>query len=225
MKGLNHDKQGYVRSFGRTASRMSQEDQEKLNTRLKTYAFSMSDLKNHKGEVELEVGMGNGLAVFERAKKCPNQLYIGIEVYKNGLRSLVNALEKNPDVKNVRISHEDARDFLTTFPKKSVNRVCVLYPDPWPKTRHNKRRILQEDFLTTVDALLKDDGELVAVTDIVDYMHWILAKTHNHGVFKPIAIEPNDWATPPTWWVPTKYEKKAYREGRRPWYLIFKRHL
>lgn len=210
---------GMQRSYGRTASRMSIEQQEKLESRIVVYALRDGDFSNF-DKVELEIGMGNGLAMLERAKANPNRLYIGNEVYKNGLRTLVFRLENNAEIKNVRIVGDDARIMLEGFSNECIDRVCVHYPDPWPKKKHNKRRIVNADLLDVVHKVLKNDGELFMVTDIPDYAQWMIAKVYAHkGFVMDNITSPDEWAKAPDWWVSTKYEQKAFKEGRMPWYL------
>lgn len=218
------------RTFGRTSSRLNAQTLDKLQQRLVPFQFQESDLTVFE-EVELEVGMGNGLALFERAKARREKLFIGSEVYQNGVRSLVNAVEQHnkahPDevLTNIRITDEDARAFMKKMPAASVSRVCLHYPDPWPKTKHKRRRIFNNDFLVAVERLLKTDGtaEFFAATDIPDYALNMLSCAYENGLFMPTAIQPSEWATAPNWWVSTKYEAKAMREGRYPFYFTFKR--
>ena len=209
---------GMQRSYGRTASRMSVADQAKLDARLEAYALKEEDLA-WQGPMELEVGMGNGLAMLERAKNAPDRLFIGIEVYRNGLRSLVHRLEKDASIKNVRIVGEDVRPFLEGLPKNAFDRVCVLYPDPWPKKKHHKRRLVQQASLDLFDRVLKQDGELFFATDIPCYAQWIIREVYSHPVWDFEVVSPEDWAQEPAWWISTKYEQKAFREGRKPWYM------
>lgn len=217
------------RTFGRTTSRLDAATLAKLAARLEVYAFAVSDLGKF-DTVELEVGMGNGLALFERAKAAPATLFVGSEVYQNGLRSLVNALEQyegatGEKLANVRITGEDARKFMAALPNNCIDRVCLLYPDPWPKARHKVRRMFTPEFVAECDRLLKNitAAELFVATDIPDYILQVFGVVQQTGVFVPTAIRPTDWATAPAWWQPTKYEAKAAREGRFPFYVPLKR--
>ncbi|MDD9912100.1 MAG: tRNA (guanosine(46)-N7)-methyltransferase TrmB [Alphaproteobacteria bacterium] len=210
-----------IHTTGRLASRMSKADLEKLQQRLQAYALDVEKDFAAFEEQELEIGMGNGLALLERAKANPNRLFIGNEIYRNGLRSLVYRLEQNSDIKNVRIVGEDAREVLGMFSAQSLDRVNVFYPDPWLKVRHQKRRIIQPELLTDIAHVLKEEGEFWFVSDIPDYVFWTIQKTREHGVFAPTAIGPQEWATAPDWWVSTKYEQKALREGRQAWYVCY----
>jgi tRNA (guanine-N7-)-methyltransferase len=165
--------------------------------------------------VEIELGMGNGLAMLERARVNPERLFVGVEVYLNGLRSLVSRLEQAPSVKNVRLAPMDARELLPELPKACVDRLLVPYPDPWPKARHHKRRLVQGGFLSACARVLKPAGELWLVTDIEAYANWVEEKMAAQRAF---ILQKN--TQPPGWWVATKYEKKAIKEGRVPQYLV-----
>ena len=229
-------KRGRQRSFGRTSSRMSIADQEKLDARLaefaityktpsneqidltKTFSNNSEQLKTNKLVVEL--GIGNGASLYNRAKNEPETSFIGVEVYKNGLRSLAIDMEKQP-YENLKISNDDARNILEKLPTKSVDELVILYPDPWPKKRHNKKRIVQKDLLELASRVVKDDGELFVATDIPDYAFWIIREIMEQGDFFPTAISPLEWTKAPKWWFSTKYEKKALQLGRKPWYMSF----
>ena len=168
--------------------------------------------------------MGNGACLANRAHNEPENQFIGCEVYKNGLNTLVNTLNQQ-NTQNFKICHDDARDLLENLPENSVDELIVLYPDPWPKNKQKKRRIVNEELLNLGDRILKDDGILFIATDIPDYMMWILREVYTHNTFFPTAISPEEWATAPTWWHSTKYEQKAIKQGRKPWYMTFKKNV
>jgi tRNA (guanine-N7-)-methyltransferase len=223
-------KRGRQRSFGRTSSRMSLADQEKLDTRLAEFELKYTNTKDEQidlpkilskyNKLVVELGIGNGQSVYNRSGDEPENAFIGVEVYKNGLRSLVIDMEKSPH-KNLKISGDDARNVLEALPENSVDELVVLYPDPWPKKRHNKKRIIQKDFLELAAKVVKEDGKLFIATDIPDYAFWMIREIMQQGDFFPTAIDPIEWTKAPNWWVSTKYEKKALQLGRRPWYMTF----
>jgi tRNA (guanine-N7-)-methyltransferase len=219
--------EGRLRSFGRTSSRLTKKDQEKLDLKISPYLLNAPDASNiitHKQKTIVELGMGNGASLANRAKIEPKNHYIGCEVYKNGLASLVRTLEEN-NIQNLQICHDDARDLLENTPKKSIDELIILYPDPWPKNKQKKRRIINQELLNLAHKTIKDDGVLFIATDIPDYMMWILREIYNHEIFFPTAISPEEWATPPLWWHSTKYEQKAIQQGRKPWYITFKKNV
>ncbi len=216
-------KQGWLRSFGRTASRMSIEEQQALDKRLLPYTL-VAPLVAHeaftqKGALTVELGVGKGEQILHRAETHPEDRFIACEVFKNGLRSLVSKIEKQK-LENIKLYPDDARVLVKLLPENSVDRLIVLYPDPWPKTKHKKRRIINKDFLDEAARIVKPDGELLLVTDVVDYAMWILREVYDQGAFFPIAINPQQWATPPQGWATTGYERKAKKEGRFPFYFV-----
>lgn len=233
-------KEGRLRSFGRTSSRMSLAEQSELDTRLEPMSVPIE--RNDDGlatanslDVDtlfkapvtglvVELGMGNGESIAIRSQKETDKHFIGCEVYKNGLTSLVREIETN-DIQNLKVCDQDARDLLESLPENSVSELVVLYPDPWPKSRHKKRRIVNDELLEMADKVLTEDGVLFLATDIPDYMMWMLREVYNHDVFFPVATSPSEWAEAPYWWHRTKYERKAMKQGRNPWYMTFKRNV
>lgn len=219
--------EGRLRSFGRTSSRMTKKDQENLDEKLKPYLLKAQDAANldvHINKKILELGMGNGASLANRAKNQPENHFIGCEVYKNGLNSLVRTLEEH-NIQNLKICHDDARDLLENIPENSVDELIILYPDPWPKNKQKKRRIINQELLDLAHKVIKSDGELFIATDIPDYMMWILREVYAHNIFFPTATSPSEWALAPTWWQSTKYEQKAIQQGRKPWYMTFKKNV
>lgn len=222
-------KHGRQRSFGRTSSRMSVAAQEKLDARLAEFSLEYTDgvvdvcnATPEGGKLIVELGIGNGKSLYNRAGNEPENGFIGVEVYKNGLRSLVIDMEKEPH-ENLKISNDDARNVLEALPENSVDELVVLYPDPWPKKKHNKKRIIQKEFLELADRVVKEDGILFIATDIPDYAFWIIREITQQGSFYPTAIDPIEWTKAPNWWLSTKYEQKALKLGRRPWYFTLHR--
>ncbi|MBI1363492.1 MAG: tRNA (guanosine(46)-N7)-methyltransferase TrmB [Proteobacteria bacterium] len=222
---------GHNRSFGRVASRMSPAEQTALDARLAPYAVDVGggrkiDLKAlfpvQDGPLLVELGMGKGEQICVRAQANAGHRFIGCEVYRNGLEKVLRVIEA-AGLSNLRLCPHDGRALLDSLPDASVDNLLVLYPDPWPKKKHHKRRIVQADLLDAAARVLKPDGTLLLVTDIVDYALWMISTVYGHGVFFPTAISPAEWAVQPEGWHPTGYEKKALREGRKPFYLHFKR--
>lgn len=239
---------GALRSFGRTTSRMSEKDLEKLDTRLAPYELHIDIPENigssgqvfpepleltqifrkKKAPLVVEIGCGNGEYIFNRATAHPSANHIGVEVYKNGLRSLVFKLEQlyaeeEQDVSNLKMCTQDARFLLTALPENSVDEVVILYADPWPKKKHHKRRLINTELLNMLGTTIKPGGTLFIATDWPDYAKWILAHALAHPVFELDADCPADLGMPPQGWRSTKYERKALKEGRKPWYFTFKR--
>jgi tRNA (guanine-N(7)-)-methyltransferase len=185
--------------------------------------------------VELELGIGNGEAMAVRAKADPARFFIGSDVYLNGL---AQAARFAKGLANVALTNLDARDLLASLPANSTQRVVVPHPDPWPKASHHKRRLVQPEFLTACARVLKSGGELWVVTDWPDYAFQSLSLLYKHPNFQLLQTEeaaarckvkpsgagaallgPQHLATPPAWWVTTKYSEKAKALGRAPWFV------
>lgn len=217
-------KEGFLRSFGRTASRMSVAEQAQLDEILKAFALNPTQMNNcfaQKGPLTVELGVGKGEQILSRASATPDERFIACEVFKNGLRFLTREATKQ-NLRNLKIYPHDARVLLAELPEQSVDHLLILYPDPWPKKRHNRRRLVNKALLADASRVLKPEGELLLVTDIVDYALWMLREVYTHEAFFPVATNPQEWATPPQGWVPTGYERKAKKEGRSPFYLRLK---
>ncbi|MBF0094164.1 MAG: tRNA (guanosine(46)-N7)-methyltransferase TrmB [Alphaproteobacteria bacterium] len=170
----------------------------------------------------LEVGFGGGEHLAAQAAAHPDVGIIGCEVFVNGVASLLRHVDE-AGLGNVRIFPDDARFLLNALPDRCLERVFVLFPDPWPKRRHAERRFISPANLDLLARLLKAGGELRIATDDVTYMRWVLAHAPIHPGFRWLAGRPGDWRTPPADWVATRYETKAIREGRPPLYLRFER--
>ena len=140
-----------------------------------------------------------------------------------GLYQMLGVPVSDRGLTNVRIHSGDARDLLVALPDQSLDRIELLYPDPWPKRRHHKRRIVSDEFLAAAARVLKPGCEFRFATDIDDYCAWTLAHFRRSKEFSWLAANPKDWLTPWEGWAPTRYEKKARREGRASAYLTFVR--
>lgn len=174
------------------------------------------------GKIWVEIGFGGGEHLAEQAAKNPDALLIGCEPYIDGVAKLLADVEAR-QLENVRVLAEDARLLLEELPEASVERVFILFPDPWPKVRHQKRRIVSQGTLDSVARVLKQGGELRLATDHVDYAEWMLEHILAHAAFEWQAERHTDWKTPPADWVPTRYEQKTRAQGREPVYYLLKR--
>lgn len=173
-------------------------------------------------EVWLEIGFGAGEHLAVQAEAHPEVGFIGCEPFINGVASLVQRVEEK-GLGNVRIFADDARLLLHGLAPASIGRMFTLYPDPWPKTRHHKRRIVGPGTIGRFAAILKDDAELRLATDHPDYARWMLAHLTADPAFRWQARSPADWRERPDDWPVTRYEEKALRAGRRPFYFRFRR--
>lgn len=170
----------------------------------------------------MEIGFGAAGHLVDLAVKNPDTAIFGAEPFLNGVGKALAGIEEH-NLKNLFLHHGDARDIMDTLPDGALGRLYVLFPDPWPKTRHNKRRIINEDFLKDVYRVLKPGGTLYFASDIIDYVDWTMARLRKNGNFQFDFDKPGSWRTPYEGWPGTKYEAKAFREGRSCHYLKFKR--
>ena len=170
----------------------------------------------------LEIGFGSGEHLAEQAAAHPELGLIGCEPYLPGVAALLRHVSER-SLRNVRILDNDARPLLWRLQAGSVGRVFVLFPDPWRKERHHRRRIVSPPVLDRLALVMRPGAELRIATDDVDYLRWILSHTLDHPGFEWIVAGPQDWRERPPDWPPTRYEEKALRQGRRPTYLRFRR--
>jgi tRNA (guanine-N7-)-methyltransferase len=173
-------------------------------------------------QIWLEIGFGGGEHLVEQAVANPHVGLIGCEPFVNGVAKLLAEVEKK-NLSNVRIHHDDARDVLETLADACLDRAFLLFPDPWHKKRHNKRRFVSQENLDQLARLLKDGAEFRVATDIKDYCRWTLREVRAHGAFEWQAEKADDWRIRPDDWPGTRYEAKAGREGRTSVYLTFRR--
>lgn len=174
------------------------------------------------GAIWLEIGFGGGEHLAEQARANPQAGIIGCEVFLNGIATLLAQVEAH-GLTNVRIHPEDARDLLDVLPERSLDRVFLLFPDPWPKRRHAGRRFIQTARLDLLARLMKPGAELRVASDDPIYIAWALSHLTAHPAFLWTARRPQDWRDRPADWPPTRYEAKALREGRKPAYFRFLR--
>ncbi|SEK54987.1 tRNA (guanine-N(7)-)-methyltransferase [Roseivivax marinus] len=172
-------------------------------------------------EVVLEVGFGGGEHLVHMAEGSPDRAFIGCEPYINGVAMLLGKL-RDSAADNVRIHPGDVRDLFDVLPPESLSAAYLLYPDPWPKARHHRRRFVTEEHLAPLHRALKPGAPFRVATDIPDYVRQTLTEVPKAG-FEWLAEGPDDWRTPWEGWLSTRYEQKALREGRTPHYLAFRR--
>lgn len=168
----------------------------------------------------LEIGFGAGEHLLARAQAAPQTGFIGCEVFINGIARLVSDVDA-AGLENIRIYDEDARDILQGLPDACLDEVYLLYPDPWPKARHNKRRFVGPETLANLWRTMKVGATLQIASDIPDYVSWSLMHLRAHGGFCWRADSQSDWTQPPEGWPGTRYERKAIAAGRVPSYLLF----
>jgi tRNA (guanine-N7-)-methyltransferase len=173
-------------------------------------------------EVWLEIGFGGGEHLVWQAKEHPEVGFIGCEPFEDGVIKLVSAIDKER-VTNIRVCAGDARPLLRMLPPASVGRAFILFPDPWPKKRHHKRRIVSTDSLAEVARILRPGGELRIATDAAEYASAILNVAMHNAALRWVARSASDWRQRPPDWPQTRYEAKALAAGRRCYFFRFER--
>ena len=172
-------------------------------------------------DVWLEVGFGGGEHMVHQAVANPDVGIIGAEPYINGVAMLLGKIRRAA-ADNVAVHPGDARDLMDVLPAASISKAFLLYPDPWPKKRHHRRRFVTQEHLEPLARALKPGAEFRVATDIPDYVRQTLEEVPKAG-FEWLAERPGDWRTAWPDWISTRYEQKALREGRVPHYLTFRR--
>jgi tRNA (guanine-N7-)-methyltransferase len=170
----------------------------------------------------LEIGFGRGEHLAVQAEQHPEIGFVGCEVFENGIAGLLAQVERR-HLHNIRVFTDDARLLLGALPAASIDRVFILFPDPWPKRRHHKRRIVSCETLDTLAVIMTDGAELRLATDDRDYLCWMLERLTDHPAFEWLARRPHDWRERPGDWPPTRYEEKARAAGRPPAFLRARR--
>lgn len=207
---------GPVRSFGRIKSRTLKPRQAALfDTLLPTLAvpdpsagaIDPTALMPGARQVWLEIGFGGGEHLAEQAARHPDVLMIGCEPFLNGVGSALRHIDER-DLKNVRLLAGDARALMAALPDASLDRVLILFPDPWPKARHQKRRLIQDDSAAEIVRVLKPGGTLRFVTDWKDYAAWALERFLRTPGLVWTAEEADDWRIAPFDHITTRYEEK-----------------
>ena len=169
----------------------------------------------------LEIGFGGGEHLVHQAQQNPQAGFIGCEPYINGVAMLLGKIRAMQN-DNIRIHPGDVRDLFDVLPEASVDRAFLLYPDPWPKKRHHRRRFVTAEHLEPLARVLAPGAIFRVATDIPDYVRQTLETVPKHG-FTWLCESPDDWRKPWDDWISTRYEQKALREGRVPHYLTFRR--
>lgn len=173
-------------------------------------------------EVRLEIGFGGAEHLIAQAQAQPQVGFIGCEAYLNGVAKALAAIDRHK-LGNLRLHVGDAGTLIDWLPGDALARIDLLYPDPWPKRRHWKRRFIQDETLPRLARLLVKGGELRFATDVPDYAVWTLARILRSDDFIWTATAADDWRKPWADFFGTRYEAKARREGRTPAYFTFRK--
>ena len=172
--------------------------------------------------VQLEIGFGGGEHLLHRATAAPTTGFVGVEPFVNGMAKMMMAVREKP-LANLQVYDDDATRLLDWLPQASLDGIDLLYPDPWPKKKHWKRRFVSPLNLGRFARSMKPGAKFRFASDIDTYVNWALLHCRAHGAFTWQAQEAADWHRPYDGWPGTRYEAKAIREGRRPAYLTFVR--
>ena len=173
--------------------------------------------------LHFEIGFGGGEHLAHRADLLPDHGFVGCEPFINGVATAL-AHVRDKHLANVRLHMGDALEVLARVPDGALSFVYLLHPDPWPKVRHAKRRMVNDGPLGLIHSKLKPGGEFRLATDHPVYLNWSLMVMQRHANhFEWLAEKPSDFLAPPGGWIETRYGAKSRREGRAPYYLRFRR--
>ena len=217
-----------LRSFGRRRGRkLSPRQQDLIDTLLPRIAIDVASPRDiaalaAEHDLWLEIGFGGGEHLIAQAEQHRAVTIIGCEPFEEGQAKVLTAIAEK-GIENIRLHGDDARDVLRALPDRCVNRAFVLFPDPWPKKKHQKRRLVGSHLLQLLARVMKPKSELRLATDIADYARTMLMAVQQQRDFVWTAGEPDAWRTRPADWPPTRYEQKARREGRPCCYLTLQR--
>ena len=217
--------------FGRRSGKRLHKGQDRLfHEKLPALEIALGDvtldprtLFSSAERIELEIGYGGGEHLGRLAQQSPTTGFIGCEVFSGGIAKLLEAID-DAGLTNVRLFTDDALKLLVKLPAASIDAAYLLYPDPWPKTRHHKRRFISPTTLSELARVLKPGSIFRFATDIEDYANWTLAHIVRSPDFRFAPARPGVWHEPYSGWEPTRYEDKARLEGRNvSFYLEFAR--
>jgi tRNA (guanine-N7-)-methyltransferase len=218
-----------LRSFGRRIGRSLSPRQAQLWETLPQLQLDMSQpadiaelFPRPMREIWLEIGFGGGEHLVWQAQHNSDVGHIGCEPFRDGVVKVLSSIDEHR-LDNIRLHADDARDVLRWLPAASISRAFVLFPDPWPKTKHQKRRLVNSSLLAALARVLTPGGQLRLGTDIADYARTMLMAAQHEPQLRWTAETADDWRVRPDDWPQTRYEAKAVREGRSSCYLFFER--
>ena len=218
----------YGRSSGHTLRKGQQELVDKLLPQLSVPAEGLVTSMALFGDdrpLHFEIGFGSGEHLAHRADLLPDHGFIGAEPFLNGVATALGHVRDGP-LRNVRLHMGDALEVLARVPDATLAMVYLLHPDPWPKARHAKRRMVNDGPLDLLAAKLRPGGEFRIATDHPVYLDWtlmVMQRERHLAQFEWLAETPQEFLEPVGGWIQTRYGAKSRREGRRPYYLRFRR--
>lgn len=213
-----------IRSFVHRQKKLSKRQQRAFsalsNQNTLSTAIDFNKLFEREACTILEIGFGMGDSLLQQALQYPENNYLGIEVHRPGIAVLLTQIEKFK-LNNIKVIYADASEILThSIPKHSLDAVQIFFPDPWPKTRHHKRRLVQAKFIDLLHEKLKVNGKLHLATDWQDYAQHMLKMLENAPQWKNNAAKNQFTPRPPTRPL-TKFEKRGQQLGHTIWDLVF----
>lgn len=223
---MSENRRKILPSFGTYRKRRLNDEKQKLVQELLPEISISEDFtgapenlfqKKYK-EIILEIGFGDGGHLAAQALRNKDSGFIGSEIYINGIASLLKKIS-DEKIENIKVFREDARIFLEKIPDESLDKIFILFPDPWPKAKHHKRRLVSQGTLELLHKKLKAGGFLRLATDWPDYASWMIIQVMGFGKFTWQAEDKTGWQKIPTDHITTKYQEKALAENRRPFFI------
>lgn len=216
-----------IRSFARRLARpLRSKQQDLLNTLLPTIQINnTADLDNKCQDFKriiLEIGFGNGEFLFNKAAAEPSSLFIGAEPYINGVASLLSKIETKK-LENIRVFIDDCRVLLDLMPNEFLDEVFIICPDPWPKKRHHKRRLVSHELLKLLLPLIKEQGVVNIVTDHDDYAEWIFEITSSLTDYEFTPHSLGECEIDPSTFFTTKYQRRGLALGGKIYKFLLKK--
>ena len=219
-------KGGILRSYGRAHGRAySVRQRSMLDEFLPEYRIELDELEafvKPPYPVYLEIGFGCGEHLVHQAALHPDRMFLGAEPYQNAVANCVFAISER-GVGNIRLFPHDVQPLLDTLPDACLQGVYILFPDPWPKKAHHKRRLINKMTLSKLARVMKQGATLQLATDHADYSEQMLEQLFLCPDFTWNALSPADWKNPPAEWVPTRYQWKAEKQGKNITFLNYTR--
>lgn len=221
----------YGRRLGRPLNTERQEAMDHLYPRLEVPRSALTQkadispaslFDTDKTAYWMEIGFGNGEHVAAMMQQTPDYGYLAAEPYINGMAAFMREI-RAWDNQNVRVLMDDAIMLVKSLTDDALDGLYVLNPDPWPKSKHHKRRIINPDNLNDFARVLKSGAKLIMATDVDDLAEWMATQAANHPDFEWTATQADDWRVTPSDWIKTRYEQKGEKAGRKQSYLIFER--